>query len=99
VSQFEEPELPEGALDETITRQQRRRLQRAIQRLPDRQQRALTLTLLEGMRPRHVSEVMGISPARVSQLQKRAVVTVRRVMRQRCCMSIPPASPREKVIR
>lgn len=50
-----------------------RKLEEALSALPERQRRAIELGIFDGLALREIGDLMGISPARVCQLQKRAV--------------------------
>lgn len=60
---------------------QRRRLVEALERLPDRQRKAIELALFEGMALKQIGGIMGISESRVCQLQKRAVEHLSKAVR------------------
>ncbi|MBX6395332.1 MAG: FliA/WhiG family RNA polymerase sigma factor [Alicyclobacillaceae bacterium] len=58
-------------------RELRRILVEAIQRLPRKEQWVLSLHYVEGLSFKEVAEVLGVTPARVSQLHAKAILRLR----------------------
>lgn len=74
--------LPQ-ADDVAHARDQGRRLEEALAALPERQRRAIELGIFDGLALREIGQMMGISPARVCQLQKRAVEHLQKAVKEK----------------
>jgi len=57
--------------------ERRQSLAAAIRRLPERERLVVALYYYEGLTVREISEVMGVSPSRVSQLHSKAILRLR----------------------
>ncbi|HEX9775636.1 MAG TPA: sigma-70 family RNA polymerase sigma factor [Actinomycetota bacterium] len=72
------PALDSSPLDESIATEQRVRLQKALERLPSRQQRVLTLFALHGWTYRDIAAAEGTTVLAIKSLMFRARANLRR---------------------
>ena len=67
----------ESALEKLEKESQRNLLNQAIQMLKPKEQQVLQLHYMEGLNFQEISEVLGVSPSRISQLYRQAISSLR----------------------